>query len=412
MHQELVRKIPIFASLPDDVIHQLIMVLTECTLSPGEILLHEGESSENISFLVEGEVEIIKAFDTDGEHLLAVEHAGSIYGELSLFNANHLHTATVRALTNIRILEIPLTRFLALLREYPEINMELLRITSGRLLASEDSSIVELREKNAELTQAYEELRSAHAQIVEKEKLEKEMSLARFVQQSLLPPELPRFPELEFSAQMKPARFVGGDFYDFIPMKDRKLGIAIGDVSDKGMAAALFMALTYSLVRAEASRSGTPDQILQRVNRQLLSMNRTGMFVTMNFAVWEHASHRLVYARAGHPPPIVLDAEGRAIEIPYGLGQAIGFSEHPVLDLQEVIVPIGGLVFFYSDGSSEAMDSLGREFGMEGLVKSLQSCLTYPAVQVCSYLMEEVLEYQGREQQDDITLVTMKLIGN
>ena len=135
---------------------------------------------------------------------------------------------------------------------------------------SDNAMIYDLKEKNRQLSQAYEELKIAQAQIVEKEKLEHELSLARDIQASILPKDLLCLDDFEFGARMVPARSVGGDLYDFIPLSEDIVAIAIGDVSDKGIPAAMFMALFCSLLRAEVQHIISPAEVLRRVNRHLL----------------------------------------------------------------------------------------------------------------------------------------------
>src|SRR5207302_6921336 len=134
---------------------------------------------------------------------------------------------------------------------------------------AENRTIRDLQEKNLQLTQAYERLKLAQAQLIEKEKIEKELEVARGIQESMVPRKLPQLPGFDFGARMLPARAVGGDFFDFIPLNDGALGIVIGDVSDKGVPAALFMALTSNLLRAEAQRGSSVSDALLHVHRQL-----------------------------------------------------------------------------------------------------------------------------------------------
>ena len=136
------------------------------------------------------------------------------------------------------------------------------------------------------------------------------MQIARQTQLSILPIRLPRQSGYDFGSLIMPARAVGGDFYDFIPLGNNQLCIVIGDASDKGLPAALLMALTFSLLRAETGRTDNPLQILRKVNRYLLNMNSSA-FVTLLYTVLDCASGTLTYSRAGHLLPIVLDEQGQ-----------------------------------------------------------------------------------------------------
>ncbi len=239
--------------------------------------------------------------------------------------------------------------------------------------------------------------------------LEEEMEIARHTQLSILPDKLPHHPGYDFGALIIPARAVGGDFYDFIHLDRQRQCIVIGDVSDKGLPAALFMALTFSLVRAETRTSETPHQLLQNVNRDLLNMNASGMFVTLLYSVLDFRTGVLTYWRAGHLPPIVLDADGNCIAVPIDEGQPLGLFYDVRIDQQRVTIPPGGLALLYSDGLSEAADSTGVEFGGERIRQVLSAWRHENAADICQKLWQAVLSHSPRApHQDDFTTVIVK----
>ncbi len=177
--------------------------------------------------------------------------------------------------------------------------------------------------------------------------MEREMGLARQAQKSILPTQTPSQPGYDFGSLIIPARAVGGDFYDFIPMDNQRLCIAIGDVSDKGLPAALFMAVTFSLVRAETGRSDQGRQILKNINKFLLSMNAK-MFVTLLYCILDFETGTMQYSRAGHLPPIVIDQNGKFMEISIDEGQPLGVFDDFSIDQQLFTIPSGGLVLLFS----------------------------------------------------------------
>jgi serine phosphatase RsbU (regulator of sigma subunit) len=250
-------------------------------------------------------------------------------------------------------------------------------------------------------------LRDAQRQLLSQ--LERELEIARQTQQSILPETLPQRPGYDFGALMVPARAVGGDFYEFIELGKGRLAIVIGDVSDKGLPAALFMALTYSLIRAEAARTKPPRQVLANVNRYLLEMNASGMFVTLIYAVLDPASGRLDYARAGHPLPLLLDAGGAPIPVPVQTGQVLGLFDEPLIDEQAILLPPGGLALLYSDGLTEAADEGGGMFGLERLQAACAAHQPQAAQDVCRQLLQDVQSYSNQQpHQDDFTAVIIK----
>jgi serine phosphatase RsbU (regulator of sigma subunit) len=239
--------------------------------------------------------------------------------------------------------------------------------------------------------------------------LEGEMEIARQTQQSILPKQLPDYPGYDFGALIVPARAVCGDFYDFIPLDQQRLGIVIGDVTDKGLPAALFMALTFSLVQAETGRTVNPHQVLYNVNRHLHKMDLRGMLVTLLYGVLDCETGILQYSRAGHMPPIVLDKDGCFIEVPMARGQPLGILEDVEIDHQQFTLPQGGMMLLYSDGLNEAADSQEREFGFERIRQELTAHRHKSAGIICQKLWQAVQSHSGEIQhQDDFTTVVIK----
>ncbi|GAP15665.1 serine phosphatase RsbU, regulator of sigma subunit [Longilinea arvoryzae] len=239
--------------------------------------------------------------------------------------------------------------------------------------------------------------------------LEDEVEIARQTQQSILPARLPSAPGYDFGALMIPARTVCGDFYDFIPLDNHRLCVVIGDVSDKGLPAALFMALTFSLVRAETGKNQNQHAILRNVNRYLRNMNAGGMFVTLLYCVLNFQSGLLEYSRAGHFPPIVLDPGGEFIALPVQNGQSLGIFEEIQIDQQMVQLPEGGLALLYSDGLTEALNPDGQEFGLAAVKQSLISSRRERGNVICERLWNAVQAHSGEKpHQDDFTTIVIK----
>ena len=241
-------------------------------------------------------------------------------------------------------------------------------------------------------------------------KMEAELDFAREIQRSILPGELPRKNGCDFGALMVPARAVGGDFYAFVELDENRLGIAVGDVSDKGVPAALFIALTFSLINTEARRSSSPRDVLSHVNQYLLGMNQADMFVTVLYGVFDRITREFWYSRAGHDKPIVLDANGQPIELLGGPGQLLGVLPMPALDEQHIVLPAGGTLLMFTDGATEAMDADGQMFGLERLRAALRANHAGRAQAICAEIWRVVQAFSGdRPAHDDVTLVAIKL---
>jgi len=409
MRSGILRKIPLFASLPLNEMKYLASMLVPYKYPAGHVLFHEGSLEEGFYILLEGEVEILKSVGTSDERSLGVRKAVSLLGEMSLFSHDGYRTATVRSLTTLDLFKMDRAEFDALLHRQPQLAYELVGLLSKRLEDSENLTIHELREKNESLKSAYEELKAAQMQIIEKEKLEHELEISNQIQQSILPKSLPKRRGFDFGALMIPARAVGGDFYTFLSLDKTHLGIVVGDVCDKGVPAALFMSLTYSLIRVEALTSKSPVKVLRQVNRHLLQINASSMFVTLIYGVLNCENGRFHYARAAHPAPMMLDGKGATMNVPIKPGQPLGLFGNLPIDEERITIPPGGTLLLFTDGLNEACDIDENEFGYEALAVSLSSGRHKRAQRICEHLWDAIHVYgQGIAQDDDFTAVVMK----
>jgi serine phosphatase RsbU (regulator of sigma subunit) len=329
---------------------------------------------------------------------------------MSLFEPNGVRMATVRAKTDVELLEITRKEFDLLLHRQPGLTYQLVRELSKRLTDAHEASIRDLREKNRELGLAYDDLKAAQTQLVEKERLEKELAVAREIQQSILPHQLPMIRGVDLCARVLPSRAVGGDLFDLIDLGDGKLGVAIADVSDKGVPAAIFMSLTRSLLRAEAARSSSPVDVIKNVNSVLLEMNEAGMFVTVLYGVVDLSLSRFHYVRAGHELPIIVDASGAIVDLACGKGQPLGLFENPALDEQSVGLGLPATIVLSTDGVTDQVDEVGEYYGAERFRNEVLRNKFRPAPSLCQNLIDAINVFRARAPQvDDITLVVVKL---
>lgn len=242
--------------------------------------------------------------------------------------------------------------------------------------------------------------------------IEDELKIARRTQRSILPSRMPRRSGYDFGSLINPARAVGGDFYDFIHLDRDHLSLVIGDVSDKGLPAALVMALTFSLLHAETQQSSDLRQIMHNINHYLLKMNALGMYVTLLYGILDCKKGVFNYARAGHLPPFLLDANGEVIRVGMDEGQPLGLFEEVKLDMQEVIIPRGGLALLFSDGLNEATDAQGNAFGLERIKQELSAHRFDSAKTICGKLWEAVDTHSGKApHQDDFLTVVVKRLS-
>jgi serine phosphatase RsbU (regulator of sigma subunit)/anti-sigma regulatory factor (Ser/Thr protein kinase) len=248
-------------------------------------------------------------------------------------------------------------------------------------------------------------VRQQEAEARTRQRFEQELEVARLIQQNFLPKQLPELPGWQVAAYYRPAREVGGDFYDVIPLGDGQLGFVIGDVTDKGVPAALVMAATRSVLRASAQRLIDPREVLERVNEHLCPDMPAKMFVTCLYGVLEPATGRFRFANAGHDLPYVKTADGsvelRARGMPLGLMPGMSYEE------KETVLAPGDSLLLHSDGVVEAHDPEGDMFGFPRLKAAVA---TYPGGgELIDRVLADVARHTGpdAEQEDDITMVVL-----
>ena len=409
MKEKLLARTPLFKGLPEDEISRLTETLRVLEASPGKVLFQEGEIGDRFYIIIQGQIEVIKALGTPEERLIGYRGPGEFVGEMSLINRSGLRTASVRSLGPAHLWEMSHEEFDDLLHRQPNMAFELINVLSERLTNAHDSTIKDLQVKNLELTEAYEELKAAQAQIIEKERLEKELQVAFEIQTGILPQTLPDLDGYDFGALMVPARAVGGDFYDIVPLSTNKVGIIIGDVADKGVPSAIFMAQTHALLYAMAKRDTTPAQVLRHVNELLLKIGESSLFVTVLYGVLDRTTNQFSYARAGHELPIIVTADGKAEITPYDQGQLMGIINDLILDEQTVSVPSGGMIMLYTDGVIDARHTNGESFGMERLIDVIKQIHPGSAQDQCDQLWQTLCDFQSKDaQEDDVTIVAVK----
>ncbi|MBM3119748.1 MAG: stage II sporulation protein E [Chloroflexi bacterium] len=243
----------------------------------------------------------------------------------------------------------------------------------------------------------------------ELERTEYEMETARGIQQSFLPEALPRIDGFEFAALNLPARQVGGDFYDFIPVSEGKWGIIIADVSGKGVPAALFMALSRALVRANVADNPTSSQAMQKANSLISQEAKMGMFVTLFYAVLDPEKRRLQYVNAGHNPPFVVKKSSGDVVLLRASGIAMGVMDEVSLEEKEIELDSNDIVVFYTDGITEAINKVGEQFGEKRLIETINQNADLPVKDLMGRVKDEVFTFaQDQPQYDDFTLVLLK----
>ena len=265
-------------------------------------------------------------------------------------------------------------------------------------------------EKAVEQIEFVHQSQAEHSQL---ESLQSDLNVAREIQQSILPRIFPPFPEhtdvLDIAAVMDAAKDVGGDFYDFFALDDENIGFLIADVCGKGIPAALFMAVSRTLIRATAIRGINPQECISYSNNLLAVDSVDSMFVTVFYGIYNIKTGVIKYCNAGHNPPYILKSNGEAVELPMSEDLAVGVFDGVDFHDNQVQLEKGDSIVMFTDGVTEAMNVESEEFGNERLEKALGG----EAGQSCQHIIDtvktELKTFVGEaDQSDDITMLVLK----
>src|SRR5215471_18389 len=249
-------------------------------------------------------------------------------------------------------------------------------------------------------------------EMAQRERLNRELEIAREVQEHLFPQRLPSVPGLDYCGRCRPAREVGGDYYDFLELPEGRLGIAIGDVSGKGIGAALMMASLEASLRGQASVGHDLAELMKRVNSLVYVASSANHYATAFYAEYDPRSCQLSYLNAGHNPPAILRKSAAVCQV-FRLetgGPVIGLIQQCY---QQESFPLesGDLVMLFTDGVSEAMNARNEEWGEDRLFELAKSCYGLPAVEVMTRILTAAQAFAaGAAQYDDMTLVVLRIL--
>jgi sigma-B regulation protein RsbU (phosphoserine phosphatase) len=254
---------------------------------------------------------------------------------------------------------------------------------------------------------------------IEKKQLDLDLSIASGIQQMLLPRGAPSITGLELDARYAPAQRVGGDLYDFFPLSDSRLGIAVADVSGKGIPASLLMAICRTNLRQIAPRHASPSRVLAELNRSMESDIHAGLYVTMLYAIVDVAANQVTVARAGHELPLFVrrEAENRMVRGDFvgSEGMALGLVPDDVfsavIEDRTETLNAGEVLVLYTDGITEAPNDEGKEFSGARLADIVRASYLRPSREINDAILENVQRFTGEtSQRDDFTLVTLKRV--
>jgi len=247
----------------------------------------------------------------------------------------------------------------------------------------------------------------------EKKRLDHDLEIARDIQRILLPSEAPAIDGFQISGINVPARLVSGDYFDYIRVDDERLGVAIADVSGKGVPASLIMAICRSVLRAEAARNPSPADVLRRVNRQLYPDIKEDMFISMAYLILDHHRDSITLARAGHDAPLLYKQQSRTVTPVKSPGMVVGIDSGNVFDRLTVDFAISlerdDCLVLYTDGVTETLNAEEDEFGLDRVIQAVRARANDGAQAIVKKIIQDVRDFTGSlPQNDDITLIAIR----
>ncbi|MGB3717493.1 MAG: SpoIIE family protein phosphatase [Candidatus Promineifilaceae bacterium] len=398
----------IFRELDDTALDTLRQVAEMQVYPPQTTLCIQGAVEHTFYIIVEGRVAITQELEDGQERLLAVLGPREYFGELGLMDDTP-RIANCVTITQVTVLEITEEVFDTVLSNSPSVAYTLMRHVLDMLRSNDRLAIADLTTKNQELSEAYKELQAAQEDLVEKERIEHELEIAAKLQRTMMPTDLPDYPDYNFAAMIEPARQVGGDFYDAIELDKDNVALLLADVADKSVQAALFMAVARTLFMVESRRSFNPSEVALAVHQGVIDIAPSAdIFVTAFYGVLDRSTGILRYIVAGHERPLLI-RPGEGVLRLEGHGRFLGMI--PMLELEEfsfVIQPGDRLVLF-SDGVPDATDDSGAQYGYGRLTSILEANQSLTAQELVDTLVADVDRWSGTSPAfDDLTLLILE----
>jgi sigma-B regulation protein RsbU (phosphoserine phosphatase) len=353
------------------------------TFKKGEILFKKGDKADKMFYISKGALRLTEIDKVIGE--------GQIIGEMGVFSPYNQRTASAVCEEDMEAYTMGRDEVLEMFTCDPFLAISLIQLSVKRFI---------------------ENLR---AETAARERIESELRIAAEIQMSMLPQKFPPFPdrkEFDIYAIMDPAKEVGGDFYDFFFVDNNKLCFVIGDVSGKGVPAALFMAICKTVLKTEAMRGLSPKEVIYHVNNILCPDNQMCMFVTVFCVILDVETGEMEFTNGGHNPPLLCSGNTcyEFVDVPKGF--VIGAMENVQCENRKIQLKPGDVIFMYTDGVTEAMNPEKKLFSEPRLKESVTRLKDRDIKDLIHAMREEIRTYaQGEPQSDDITMMAVKFKG-
>lgn len=404
-----VARIDLFACLDPDAQALIQQKLTAVDVVAGEIICREGDPGTCMYIIASGEVLVSKAGDKGQTVEIARLQVGELVGEMSLFEQAP-RSATVRATGPVRMWRLEAVDFTALLDQHPRIARQLLARLSSRLRRETAILAFDFGRMQANLAEHIEQLKLTQTA---RDHAESELRIAGQIQETFLPGPFDPAEcggRIQLQAAMKTARHAGGDLFDYFPLDAGHLFFAIGDVSGKGMPAAMFMSAMVVLLRTAARQWRDPAEILQRVNDTLAVRNQSCMFVTLFIGILDVRTGEVVFANGGHTSPRRRSIAGSVAPVPTRTNMVVGALECKTFARETLTLQPGETLILYTDGITEAFNAADQLYGEKRMDRRLAALpAEASAADLIADVMNDVAAFAGaREQSDDITMLAVR----
>ncbi len=410
----------LFAGLDEGTTTLLSAYLSEEHFPAAALIFEDNAPGDTLYIVKHGEVKVSKLLAQNQEQILRVMGPGEFFGEMALLE-DQPRSARVSTLTPTTLLAVTRQRFSSLIERHPSVAIHFLKAISAqlrfryqdqeRLLREKQGLVDELAAKNSALEQALEELKAAMATVAEHQRVQRDLEIAREIQQHMLPLTFPHSAQVRMHAVTEPATWVGGDFYDALWLDGRRLGLLLGDVSGKGIPAAMHMARLMGEFRACVSHCASPANVMQTLNGLLCQRNvHVSSFVTVQYLLLDLDQRRVQFLCAGHPPILLrhadggVDCLGQQPNIPLGIDDSFRYHQ------EERELVAGDTLLCYSDGIYERHDVQGTLLGLPRLTALFAAAPAEPR-EIIATIRQAVDLFGAREAlHDDTTLLCVQIL--
>jgi serine phosphatase RsbU (regulator of sigma subunit) len=410
----------LFADLDSATIALIVAQLTEEVWPAGHIVFEEYVPGDTLYIVVDGQVQISRTFQNGEQRVIREMGPGEFFGEMALLE-DKPRSARVSTVTPTTFLAVTRQRFNTLIEQHPAVAINFLKAISAQLrqqyqeqavLLEEKQTLIEaLAAKNVALEQALAELRAALVTVAEHERVKRDLDIAREIQRQMLPATFPQTSGLCLHATTVPATWVGGDLYDIVCLDADRVGLLLGDVSGKGIPAALQMARLMGEFRACVSHCADPQSVMQVLNGLLCQRNlRFGSFVTVQYVVLDVRQRHMQFICAGHPPILLRHTDGQIEHLGAAPNIPLGVEETFIYHQEERQLMAGDTFLLYSDGTYERQDIQGVQLGLPHLGRLFAAAPSYPEA-VVHTIQAALNTFSNAEgATDDTTLLCAQVL--